>query len=187
MVKQACDALLLVLLPYLSAPPCTSAIGAAGWASLFRDSIDSLDLTLDSTHSTDMQSKDVNEAIQTQQPSKPARNSQSTPPSHSINTALLYSPPPQAEMFWDYYGGWNPWVGRAEKSSKVRSYPFCSAAPFCSVCIQNIKISKSLCHHPKSYHSFLQLRSQSTNRPSASSSLPRTSSTRSVSLFAVGN
>ena len=88
MVKQACDALLLVLLPYLSAPPCTSAIGAAGWASLFRDSIDSLDLTLDSTHSTDMQSKDVNEAIQTQQPSKPARNS---PRRRATPSILLYS------------------------------------------------------------------------------------------------
>ena len=22
-------------------------------------------------------------------------------------------------MYWDFYGGWNPWVGRAEKSSKA--------------------------------------------------------------------
>ena len=47
-------------------------------------------------------------------------------------------------MFWDYYGGWNPWVGRAEKSSKVRSHRFCSA-PFCSVYpkYQNIQIPVS--------------------------------------------
>ena len=68
---------------------------------------------------------------------------------------------------------------REVKQGTIISVPFCSVIR----CIQNTQIPVS----PPKPHTLPLPPIQSTNRPSASSSLPRTSSTRSVSLFAAGN